>query len=370
MGAVAFIMADLSGVSYLTVCIMALLPALLYYAGLMATIAVEAAKFDLRPSVDDIKMSDLSWRDALGTLVFLVPLAAVVMIIIAGRSPAQAGLVAVLLCIGLGFVLLGDMRRDPKLLVTGLKRGGENAAQIILAVAAVGIVVGVLNLTGLGNRFAALISQTASDNLFMALVATMVGCLVLGMGMPTVPAYLIIILVMGPGLSELGLPTPIVHLFVIYFGVFSSLTPPIALAAFAAAPIAEANPIRIAVTAVRVALAGLVIPFAFVFHPEIALFGDVTALGLFWGVGGMLLTIWLITTATAGFGAKRLALWSRVLRVTLAVGVLQTRPELAIIAAIAALALVAVQDRGFGAKQDIDLITDGDHRKHKSNNMT
>lgn len=370
MGAVAFIMADLSGVPYLTVCIMSLLPALLYYAGLMATIAVEAVKFDLRPSADDIRMSDLNWRDALGSLVFLIPLAAVVLIIVAGRSPAQAGLVAVLLCIGLGFVLLDDMRRNPKLLLTGLKRGGENAAQIILAVAAVGIVVGVLNLTGLGNSFAAVISQTASDNLFLALVTTMVGCLVLGMGMPTVPAYLIIILVMGPGLSDLGIATPIVHLFVIYFAVLSSLTPPIALAAFAAAPIAEANPIRIAITAVRVALVGFVIPFAFVFHPEIALFGNVTALGLIWGVGGMLLAIWLITTATAGFGAMRLAFWSRVLRVVLAAGILQTRPELAIIAAIAALALVAVQDRSLGVKQNIDPRTDDDHAKPQTESKT
>ncbi|NYZ13664.1 TRAP transporter fused permease subunit [Azospirillum sp. RWY-5-1] len=344
MGAVAFIMADLTGVPYLTVCLMATLPALLYFAGLIAAIAVEADRLGLKADPGDVRVRDLRWSDLPGVLVFLIPLVLIVGVILAGRSQAQSGLIAVLVTLVLSAVLLPGVRRQPRLLLDGLRRGGEAAAQIVMAVAAVGIIVGILTLTGLGTSFAGLLGGLGSDSLILGLIAAMVGCLILGMGMPTVPAYLVIILVLGPGLSRLGVETPIIHLFVIYFAVLSSLTPPVALAAFAAAPIAGANPIAVGVTSVRIALGGFLIPFAFVFHPSLTLTGDISLLDLAWAVGGVVLAMWLLTTAVAGHSTARIAWWSRLLRPVLAVAVIQTDPLWAIAAFVGSGALIYAED--------------------------
>lgn len=137
-----------------------------------------------------------------------------------------------------------------------------------------GIVIGVMNLTGVGIRFASLIQGLSQGDLAISLILMAIACLILGMGMPTVPAYLVIVLVMGPALQKLGVATIPTHMFVLYFGVLSAVTPPVALAAFAAAPIAGARPMRTAIEAVRLAAPGFIIPFAFVYHPALLLVGD------------------------------------------------------------------------------------------------
>ena len=153
----------------------------------------------------------------------------------------------------------------------------------------------------------------------------MIACLVLGMGMPTVPAYLIIVLVMGPAIRELGIPPLLVHLFVLYFGVLSSITPPVAIAAYAAAPIAGSNPIVTAVVAVRLALIGFIIPFVFVYNPSLVLVAGLTAPGLAWVVARLILAIWLFSTAFGGFDRGPISLTSRVLRPLM--GVLMLAPN-------------------------------------------
>src|SRR3546814_7972764 len=152
------------------------------------------------------------------------------------------------------------LRREPQRLVAALAQAGRAGATILIAVGAGGIIIGVMNMTWLGIRFANVILGLSGQSLFLALLLTMVGCLVLGMGMPTVPAYLIIVLTMGPAIQGLGVPTLVAHLFVVYFGVLSSITPPVALAAFAAAPICGASPMATAVEAVKVAIIGFIIP--------------------------------------------------------------------------------------------------------------
>ena len=161
--------------------------------------------------------------------------------------------------------------RSPRKILAALMRGGRTCATIMIVVAAIGFVVGMVNMSGLGIKFAATILSIAGDSLFLSLVVMAIGCLLLGMGVPVGAAYLIIVLIIGPALGKLGLSLLLTHLFVIYYAVLSAITPPVAIAAFAAAPIAGSKPIETGVVAVRLAIAGFLIPFIFVYHPSIVL---------------------------------------------------------------------------------------------------
>ena len=273
------------------------------------------------------------------SLCFVVPLAVVITLMVMGRSPALAGFYAVMTALALGLLFNPDLRRQPMRIVTALANAGAAAAQIIIAVGAIGILIGVMNMTGLGLRFAGVILSVAGDSLFVALIMMMLGSLVLGMGMPTVPAYLIIVLVMGPAIEQMGVPTVIAHLFVVYFGVLSAITPPVAIAAFVAAPIAKANPIMISVDASKVALIGFVIPFVMVYNPSLALVTpEFTWLGFAWITLRLGLAIWMFATAFTGYAAGRIALTSRAARLVLGFGILV--PWLSV--EIASLALIAL----------------------------
>jgi len=321
MGAVAFIMADVTGIPYLIICVAALTPALFYYGSLFCAVSVEAAKLGIEPA-NTQPAERIERRDWLMSLAFILPLTIIVTLLIMGRSPALAGFWATIAGLVTGIVLNPDLRRRPAQLLNIVTRAGRGCAQIMIAVAAVGIVIGAMNMTGLGLRFASLILAFAGDSLPIAMLLMMLGCIVLGMGMPTVPAYLIIVLVMGPAIEELGVPTLIVHLFVLYYGVLSSITPPVALAAYAAAPISGSAPMPTAVEAVRVALVGFLIPFVLVYNPSLTLIESFEIVDFIWAAARLSLAIWLVTTALSGFERTALPPTARLLRMAAAVTVL------------------------------------------------
>lgn len=269
MGAVAFIMADVTSVPYLTICAAAAVPALLYYGGLFVAISSAARNMDLadepRPNIS------FNWRELVQMGIFVLALAGIVVTMVSGSSPAYAGFVGVALAALLGFAVRPDLLFNGAAWIKFIRSAGLISAQLVVIVGAVGIVIGVLNLTGVGLRFASLLSSLAEDQLIISLILMAIACLLLGMGMPTVPAYLIIVLVMGPSLQKLGVPIVHTHMFVLYFGVLSAITPPVALAAFAAAPIAGSSPMATALEASRLALPGFVIPFAFIYQPALLL---------------------------------------------------------------------------------------------------
>lgn len=269
MGAVAFIMADVTGVPYLTICAAAAVPAILYYGGLFVAISSAARNMDLveetRPTIS------FNWRELVQMAVFVIALTGIVVTMVGGASAAYAGFIGVAIAAILGFAIRPDLLFNRTAWVKFIGTAGLISAQLVVIVGAVGIVIGVLNMTGVGLRFASLLSSLAEDQLFLSLILMAVACLLLGMGMPTVPAYLIIILVMGPSLQKLGVPIVHTHMFVLYFGVLSAITPPVALAAFAAAPIAGSPPMSTALEASRLALPGFVIPFAFIYKPALLL---------------------------------------------------------------------------------------------------
>ena len=342
MGAVAFIMADVTGVPYLTICVAALVPALFYYASLFCSVSVEARRVGIEPV--ETKGEKLTTADWLMTLTFVIPLV-VVGALVAGRSVAMGGFLACLTALGLGFVLNPDFRRNPQRLLGILASAGRASAVILVAVAAVGIIIGVMNQTGLGLRFANVILAISGESLFGGLAVMMLGCLVIGMGMPTVPAYLIIVLVVGPAIAKMGVPVLLVHLFAVYFGVLSSITPPVALAAYAAAPITGASPMATAVTAVRIALIGFIVPFVFIYNPSLSLVEQFDIVDFIWICARLGLAIWLLTTGMAGFEKGSLSMPLRVLRVALGVLVLFEGLALQAGAFILGLLLVAFEWR-------------------------
>jgi len=269
MGAVAFIMADVTGEPYLTICVAAAVPAILYYAGLFMATSSAARDMDLDTS-EQPKLS-FAWREVAQIIVFMLSLTAIVVAMVGGSSPAYAGFIGVAFAIVFGFALRPGLLTDVPSWLKFIRSAGKISALLVVIVGAVGIIIGILNLTGVGLRFASLVASYADGQLVVSLLLMALACLLLGMGMPTVPAYLIIVLVMGPALQKLGVPIIHTHMFVLYFGVLSAVTPPVALAAFAAAPIAGAGAMRTAVEDSRLALPGFVIPFAFIYQPAMLL---------------------------------------------------------------------------------------------------
>ena len=176
----------------------------------------------------------------------------------------------------------------------------------MVIVASIGIVIGVINMTGIGLSFADAIRSASGSSLFFALLLVMAGCLIMGMGVPSVSAYLLLALIMGPVLETLGISKISAHMFMLYFGVLSAITPPVALAAFAAAPIAGAKPMETGFEAVRLSLVGFIIPFVFVYRPEILLIDGFELEGLALAVIAIACATWGLATGVSRFETSRL----------------------------------------------------------------
>ncbi|MGB7303886.1 MAG: TRAP transporter fused permease subunit [Burkholderiaceae bacterium] len=324
MGAAAFLMAELVGIPYLQICVAALLPALFYYGSLFMIVALQASRLGIEP-IPESEREKLTKADLINSLMFVIPVFAIIATLIMGRSPAMAGFWATLCAVILGFINPA-VRKNPGRLVQGLINGGIAGAKIMMAVGAIGVLLATLDLTGVSLRFAGAINVIGDSNLFLALLVAAAGCLLLGMGMPTLPAYLIIALVLGPAITQLGVPFLAVHLFVFYFGVLSAITPPVAIAAFAAAPIAGANPMYTAVLAVGLALTGFMVPFVFVYNQSLLLVLDFSWTELISVLIRLSVAIWMVATAVAGFQAVVLPWWSRIARLAVALALITVFP--------------------------------------------
>jgi TRAP transporter 4TM/12TM fusion protein len=339
MAAVAFVMAELVDVPYLTVATAAAIPALFYYVCLFASVYTESVRLGIR-AVPEAERPAITAGDWLQSMRFMVPVIVVLAVLFAGRSPAAAGFWALIAALGVGLALDARLRRNPMPIVRALAQGGRQCGQIIVAVAAIGIVIGIINMTGVGLRFAVLLVDLAKDSLFLGLLVAMASCLVLGMGLPTLPAYLIIVLILGPAIAKIGVPLLIVHLFVLFYGVLSNITPPVALAAYAAAPIAQANPLATSIQAVRIAAIGFLIPFVFVYNPSLVLVLGVDWLPFLGALLRLSLAIWLVATGTSGVGPHPLRVIERAVRVGAGISMLAPYPVVQLVAVVVGGGLV------------------------------
>lgn len=284
MGAGAFIMAEMTGIPYSKIVVAAILPALLYYVGVMAVVHLEALRLGLQPvPADELP----SVAGLLRRSYRLVPFAGVIYFLLAGYSPAKAALYGLLLSV---LVSLPDpaTRLGPRRLADTLFRGAVSMAGIATALACSGMIVAALTQTGLALAFSSLVMGLSRGNVVLALLMVFLLVSVLGTGIPTTAAYVIAVTVAAGTLTGLGVPLLAAHLFVFYYAVLADVTPPDAVTAFAAAQIAGADPIRTGLTAPVIAAAGFLVPFVFALEPALILEGPWPA------------TLWVTASAVAG----------------------------------------------------------------------
>ncbi|MBO6636873.1 MAG: TRAP transporter fused permease subunit [Roseitalea sp.] len=273
MGAAAFIMADFLGISYVEVMAAATIPAILYFTAIFLAVDLEARKTALKPSIESL---DDSLRDILKEGLFMiVPLAIMVYFLVAGFTPMIAGFYGILaFCVS----LIARFWRDPmKVFHTLLKASIEAPrmmAPVIAACAVGGLIAGIISLTGLGVRFTSIIALLAGNSSILFLILTMVVCIILGMGMPTSAVYIVLAAVLAPGLVGLGFEPLAVHMFIFFGAVMSNITPPLAIASFAAAAVAGSDPWKTSICAVRIAAGVFFIPFIFVYSPALVGLGS------------------------------------------------------------------------------------------------
>jgi len=271
MGAAAFVMAEYTGIPYIQICIHAAIPALLYYFALFMAIHFEASRTGLLgvPKVERPRFQSVML--ARGHLFF--PLIVIVYFMIAGYTPMYACIYATV-----SVVLIALLRQETRMgfmkILRALEFGAKNMLPVAAACACAGIIIGVINLTGLGLKFTSLILVIAGDSLIPALIFTMFAGIVLGMGLPTTAAYIVQAALLIPALIKLGVPLIAAHLFVFYFAIISAITPPVAMAVYAAAGIGGSNLWRTGLEAVRIGATGFIIPFMFVYGPSLLMIGS------------------------------------------------------------------------------------------------
>ncbi|MEM7212757.1 MAG: TRAP transporter fused permease subunit [Pseudomonadota bacterium] len=376
IGVAAFFLADFTGVAYSLVVIAAIIPALLYYFTLFVSVAIEARKLELQPMGEDIPEEFVMDRqDALNLLIVFLPIVVIISVLATGAfSVAAAGMFGVASLVLISFID-PDVRARPALLLQALGDAGYQSAKIMLLFMAVAVVAASLSATGFSNSLGTLIAQIIENSLsfsffgtvvtlppalslLLVLFVTMLLALVLGMGMPTLPAYINVTIVMSGVLGSIGLSVFAANMFVFYFAVAAAITPPVAIAAFAAASITNSDPLKTGFMSLRLGVAMFIVPFVFAFYPEIlvidaAFVADSTTGtlmasrpdGFEWAqflsiLPRVLLAIFLLATAFAAYDFRPISKTDQHLRFILIVPMLLTVPWVCMPACILALMLL------------------------------
>jgi TRAP transporter 4TM/12TM fusion protein len=289
MGAAAFIIADMLGVTYLEVCKAALIPAVLYFFALLYMVHLEALRRGLR----GLKREELPalWPTIKDGGHLLLPAGILVAFLVMGYSPMKSGLWALIAVVIVSW-FKQSTRMGPRAILTALEKGAKGCLEVALACACAGIVIGCVTQSGLGLKFSSLVIQASGDSLFLSLLFVMVASLILGMGLTTSAAYILTVILGGPVLVELGVKPLAAHMFVFYYACLSCITPPVALAAFAGAGLAGSKPFATGFESMRLALIAYVVPFIFVYHPVLIW------QGAWWNI--------LLSAVSAGLGCMAL----------------------------------------------------------------
>lgn len=271
MGAVAFVMAEMVGLQYSHIALAAAIPAILYFFSIIIMVDCEAARYGLSgedPSrLPNVRMLLRSkWAYLFPIVVIFVALLGF------GVSTSRAALLGIATTLIIPFLSPGA-NVTLKKCIDALAISGKDILSIIAACAVAGIIIGVLGMTGLGAKIGMLMMAVAQGNLLVMLIASMIFSIILGMGMPTVAAYIVAASVVGPPLVQAGLPMLHAHLFICYFAIFSAVTPPVALTAYTAAGIAGANPNKVGIEAFKLCLAAFIVPYMFIYSPALLMEG-------------------------------------------------------------------------------------------------
>lgn len=269
MGAAAFLMAEMTGVSYSTIIVAAILPAVLYFSGIFLMVHFEAKKLGLKglPKEEIPHFGKLFIKKG----YLLLPLV-VLVVMMTKTTPAMSACFAIVTAIIVS-LFRKETRITPKTFVDALENGARNTMGVAVACSIAGIIVGVVTLTGIGLKLAGGLLSLSGGIPIIALFFTMIACIILGMGVPTTANYVIMATITAPIVVQLGVPVLAAHMFVFYFGIVADITPPVALAAYAGSAIAKSNPLKTGINATRLAITAFIIPYIFAFDPSLLLVG-------------------------------------------------------------------------------------------------
>ena len=309
MGAAAFLMADYVGVPYSNIVVRAILPAILYFAGVFITVHLEAKKEGLR----GLKKEELpKIKPLLKQVYLLLPLVLLVYLVgTSQRSIQYAAAIAIIVAIAVS-LFNKENRITPKRIWEALAAGGQGMITVAVACGVAGMVAGTITMTGLANMMINGIVVLAGNHVIIALFLTMLCCIVLGMGVPTTANYCIMAATCAPILVRMGVPAIAAHFFVFYFGIVADLTPPVALAAYAGAAIAQANPMKTAVTATKLAIGAFIVPYVFALNPAMLLI-DTTAMDVVLIVITSLIGIFSVSASLEGYLLRNMAWYQRII---------------------------------------------------------
>ncbi|MDH5708912.1 MAG: TRAP transporter fused permease subunit, partial [Hylemonella sp.] len=291
MGAAAFVMAEFLAVPYAQVALWAAIPAVMYYGSVFFAVHFESRRFNLR----GVPRDELP---RLGHVLLtrghlFIPILIILFGLFLGYSAPLSALVAALMCLPVALARASTRAGIRwRTVLQALEEGARNALAVAMACACAGLVIGSVTITGLGIVFTQVVLDLAQNTLFLALLLTAIAGIVLGMGMPTTPAYIVMVALLVPALIKLGVVTPAAHMFAIYFAILSAITPPVALAVFAAAGLAKANVWQAGFAAMRAGAPAYIVPFMFVYEPSLLLILDD---GTRW-----YMALWSIATAFLG----------------------------------------------------------------------
>ena len=266
MGAAAFLMAEFVGVPYIDIVKAAIIPAVLYFAGVWLGVHFEAKRKNLKGIPrNELPKASVILKER-GHLA--IPLLVIIYLLVSGYTPMRAALCAIVLSIAAS-ALRSSTRMKPIEIVKGLEAGARNILGVLVACASAGIIIGVVTKTGVGLKLASALIELSGGMLLPSMFFTMITALLLGMGVPTTANYVITSTIAAPALVKLGIPVLASHMFVFYFGIIADVTPPVALAAYAGSGISGGNPLKTGVNASKLAIAAFIIPYVFVLSPVI-----------------------------------------------------------------------------------------------------
>jgi TRAP transporter 4TM/12TM fusion protein len=315
MGAVAFLMADFLQISYAEVAIAALVPSVLYYIALFIQADLEAAKGNILrvPAKDIPKMLQVLAKGWL----FMLPFAVLIYALFwENREPENAAIFASLAVMLIGFAFgYGADRLSLKELWQCVVRTGVSSADIILISAAAGFIMGILQITGLGFALTLYLVELGQGNVFLLLLISGALCIVLGMGMPTLGVYVLLAVLFVPAFVEVGVSPMAAHMFILYLGMMSFVTPPVAIAAFFAANLAGADPMRTGWVSMRFSWTAYIVPFIFVFSPSLLL-QSTSWVETTYSITMAVIGVWFVSAGMVGYGLRLMSTWLRTASIT------------------------------------------------------
>lgn len=321
MGAVAFIMAEYTGIPYGKILVAALVPALLYYMAVFIMVHLEAKKLGLRPVAESNE--ELGFDRLIRSAYLFLPLVVLVVLLIKGYSATYACIYSLIAIVAVSMVKK-ETRIGPRAFILCLVKGAKGCTGVAMACACSGIVVGIVNYTGVGTRLSSALVQVSGNMLILGLIFTALSCLILGMGLPTTPSYIVVATLLVPTLIKMGITTLGAHLFAFYFANVANITPPVALAAYTAAGLSGASPMKTGYRAFKLGIAAYIVPFMFAMNSALLLDLSLGAVVIAQAVVTGFVGIFCLAAAAEGYMMRELQIWQRVLLVVAAILMVNT----------------------------------------------